>query len=399
MKSFRFPAGLVLPVVLLFVLSACSGSTDSDAGSPSNGAESTEDAIESGDSSTADGSDARSTLTVMRPDIDPSGNRVIAGSGALLSTEPVVVDLDEQPAWVVAVLEGDTAKTLAWAVEYESGRQVIVDSLGNIYRDDVSFELFRLASTEFESALPDGRLVTFEEWQAGLVQPTDRYPHGVLGDELEASSLAVQSTNTGFGVDASVEDDDGSVIEGIAPILADLTGDGKPEILVTISNGEVGARLGVFDTDLGLIAESDPIGKGRRWRNQLAVAPIGPDGEIEVIDIFTPHIGGPMEFFRLEGDRLNLVASQTGFTSHAIGSRNLDMAIVADADGDGSLDVVAPTNDRTELGIVTRTDDGTEVVGTVELPGRLTTNIGVRSVDDRLQFAVGTENNQLLIWP
>ena len=75
------------------------------------------------------------------------------------------------------------------------------------------------------------------------------------------------------------------------------------------------------------------IGRGNRWRHQIAVAPFGPNGERELVDVLTPHIGGVVEFYRMVGDRIEIVATVPGFTSHVIGSRNLDLALAADADG------------------------------------------------------------------
>ena len=42
-----------------------------------------------------------------------------------------------------------------------------------------------------------------------------------------------------------------------------------------------------------------------------------------------------VEFFQLENNELRIVAQVPGYTSHIIGSRNLDMALAGDFDGDG----------------------------------------------------------------
>ncbi|MEM9488375.1 MAG: hypothetical protein AAGC55_04480, partial [Myxococcota bacterium] len=142
---------------------------------------------------------------------------------------------------------------------------------------------------------------------------------------------------------------------------------------------------------------------------QLAIAPVGPGGEVEIIDVRTPHIGGTVQFFRIEGDELVRVASNSGYTSHRFGSRNLDLGVVADADGDGNLEVVVPTDRRDAIGVLRRTAgagagyDGVEVIADVALLGRMTTNLGVRVVEPdtqpRISFAVGTDEAVLRIWP
>ena len=259
------------------------------------------------------------------------------------------------------------------------------------------------AWSDFEDPLPDGRIVESDGFAVALVEPTDRYPHGVLGDRIEAAAIEVVDITTGertrFGPEAP------TVIEGISPIMADITGDGEVEVLVTQSNSDVGAWLAAWSTDGTLVAESPAIGRGNRWRNQLAVAPIGPAGEVEVIDVRTPHIGGVVQFFQVDGTVLDRAAATTGFTSHVIGSRNLDLGIVVDADGDGRLEVLLPTNDLSALGILRRNesddDMGVEVVSNVPLQGRLTTNIAVSepSPSGAVGVAVGTSDGLIRIWP
>jgi len=86
-----------------------------------------------------------------------------------------------------------------------------------------------------------------------------------------------------------------------------------------------------------------------------------------------------------------------------IGSRNLDLGIVVDADGDGTLNVVIPTNDRSALGVLKRDDSeqGVELVATVPFPGQLTTNVAVSEpgTGDAVSIAIGTSTNTLRIWP
>ena len=356
---------------------------------------------------------------LVQPDppwIGPGGNRVAEGRGAMDRVEPIDVALPEVPMLVLPVrsgwvgtgvaLPGSTAELTVddrrpeprWYVELESGRGVVVDeTLAVIER--VGAE--RLGGVDgFTDPLPDGVVVEAETFAAALVGPTDRYPHGALGDRIEASAVEVLGTDgrrrARFGPEPP------TVIEGLSAVVADATGDARPEILVTQSNADVGAWLALWSPDGELVAESDPIGQGNRWRNQLAVAPVGPGGEVEVIDVRTPHIGGTVQYHRVVGDRLERVAAQEGFTSHRIGSRNLDLGIVADADGDGTLDVVLPTDDRSTIGILTRTPDGVEIRAEVPLPGRMSTNLAVTptpGAEGALTFAVGTDEAVLRIWP
>ena len=248
-------------------------------------------------------------------------------------------------------------------------------------------------------ALPDSRLSVAKDGHISVLSgPTNRYPHAVLGDDIEASRIVIVDPDTASVV-AETTIGDPSVVEGIAAPWVDADGDGVEELLVTISNGEVGARLALLDRMGNFIAEGPPIGRGNRWRNQLGAGATGPNGEIEVIDVRVPHIGGVVEYFRLEGDELVRVAEQPGFTSHGIGSRNLDWALAADVTGDGRIDVIVPTQDRSALGILSRKTDGVAVVAQLGLPGRLTSNLAfAESPGGSISLAAGTAEGILRVW-
>ena len=234
----------------------------------------------------------------------------------------------------------------------------------------------------FDEPLPDGRVVRSGSVLAVLASPTDRYAHNVLGDAIEAA--AVEWVDVCDDTSGRIAVPDVDVIEGIAPMLADIDGDDEIEILVTLSNSSGGARLAAYELDGSLLAESAPIGQGNRWRNQLAVAPFGPEGQIEILDVQTPHIGGILQAFQLvEGDggaSLERVAASAGaFTSHPIRTRNLDMGIALDVDVDGSIDALVSAFERDRLIGMTRSNEpgGWTVVGEVALPGTLTSNVAV----------------------
>jgi hypothetical protein len=247
-----------------------------------------------------------------------------------------------------------------------------------------------------EDVIPGGRVVSTGFVGAVPVGPTQRYPHGVLGDDIEASALQIW---TDYGANPRVELAEDEVIEGISAIAAVL-GDGGPlGFLVTVSNAEDGARLRAYDEQGEVIAESDPIGRGFRWLHQIGVGPTGPDGEIEVIAVRTPHIGGVVEAYRLDGDRFERVAAIEGYSSHVIGSANLDMALLTDTDADGQLEIVVPTQAMTELAILERTADGFSELDRLPLDGSLATNIAAAvDRDGHLNLAVGTADGRLRVF-
>jgi hypothetical protein len=270
----------------------------------------------------------------------------------------------------------------------EDGNLVLANADGN--------ELFQLET----NALLDGRLLVDEQERILFLSgPTTRYDHGVLGDEIEASSITLVDPDPDPAIVLEIAVDPGEVIEGIMPLWADLDGDGQREIIVTQSSAEAGARIVVYSEDGSIIGQGAPVGQGYRWRHQLAAGPFGPDGETELVDVLTPHIGGFVEFYQLIGDDLVIVASVPGFTSHVIGTRNLDMAVGGDFDGDGHFELLLPDQSRNELGGIRRTANGAEVAWRVPVGGRVVTNLAAVELDDgQISVGAGREDGTLRIW-
>ncbi|MGI9529626.1 MAG: hypothetical protein ACR2NG_07940 [Acidimicrobiia bacterium] len=442
----------VVGLAAVLVLAACSGEESPIASSTDPAEEATTTRVEPLPSvvrseATPNPIDApRMALSTVSGPI--SGNRLVIGSSDLVNQDPLDVVLGGIPVWVVGVAD---AERPTWVVALESGdleawrlgdagpewfpldtdwlppgtpplvvntavgpavvsplvdasplshptqaagRFIYITESGGlvIVHEDKATELAI-------NALPDSRLnVSQDGLVSVLVEPTDRYRHGVLGDDIEAGGLLIIDPATEEVAGVAVIDEP-SVIEGIAAPWVDVDGDGTEELLVTVSNGEVGARLAVFDRGGELIAQGPPIGRGNRWRNQLGVAPTGPGGTAEVIDVRVPHIGGVVEYFELDGSELVSVAEQSGFTSHRIGSRNLDMAMAADVTGDGRVDVIVPTNDLDTLGVLSRTVDGVDIAAELPLPGQLSTNVaGASLTDGNVAIAAGTSEGILRIY-
>lgn len=246
--------------------------------------------------------------------------------------------------------------------------------------------------------LPDGRLTMSSEGVlAVLTQPTDRYPHGIAGDPIEAAAVDLIDMVTLDVVSIVVPD--GRVVEGISGMWVDLDDDGRQEVVLTLSDAEGGARLAVLSAEGKFVADSGPIGLGNRWRHQIAVAPFGPNGETELADVRTPHIGGTVEFFAWSDEQLQRTASLEGYSSHTIGSRNLDQTLAADADGDGRPEVVVPHRSMASLAGVQRSEAGAEEVWAYDLGAELTSNLtGVTMPDGRFVLVAGLSDGRVLVW-
>lgn len=307
--------------------------------------------------------------------------------GTVDPAAPPVLAAGADGVEMVVLAEGDSPLTARFVA---SGSSVAVLTDGDVRIGDAVFPV---------AALPDARIVSDGDGRVLVLSgATDRYAHGVVGDELEASSvtlLALEAETATRIIEVAGDE----VIEGVAPIWADLDGDGDREVIVTISTRTEGARIAVFDETGRVVAESDPIGRGGRWRHQIAAAPIGPNAEMEIVDVLTPHIGGVVEFFRRVGTELEIVASLGGFTSHFIGSRNLSIPLVADGNGDGRLEVILPSQDLGTIAGIHRTTVGAEVAWATPLDGRLSSNLSAVTLPDGgLALAAGRADGTVRIW-
>lgn len=380
------------------------------------------------------------------------GNRVVAGQGNVPNLTPIDIPLDGAPQWVTAV---PLAKGVLWGVVLADGRTqaflvdegevtpiasndltphiapvltvdpvqgqalflnppsadpngsapVIYNNAGHIAHANTAGELTLVDTGEIIGqppimALPDARLFFDGHGRLLLLtDPTDRYPHGVLGDAIEAGGFALIETDPEIRVLAHFLIPEPQVVEGIMPLWVDWNGDGKREILLTLSDADQGAQFALFAEDGTKLASSPAIGQGNRWRHQIAIAPLGPNGEMELAAVRTPHIGGVVEFYRWQGNELQLVAELPGYTSHVAGLRNLDMTMVGDFDGDGRAELLLPTADFTQLGGIQRTGEGATAVYHLDIGGELASNLaGVTMGDGETAVGLGRADNVLRIW-
>ncbi len=227
-----------------------------------------------------------------------------------------------------------------------------------------------------EDMLPDGEVSTGVKGiaEAWLIGPTERYAHGIMGDAIEASGIRVV-TAEGVILDLVLGPD--SVFEDRLARLADVDGDGRDEVIVVRSYLDAGAALAVYEVRDGALrrkAEAPAIGRPSRWLNPIGVADFDGDGAPEVAAVITPHIGGILKIYAVEGDALVEEAStKRGFSNHFIGSRELGLSAMADANGDGVTDIFVPSADRGALRIVTFAGGEFAEIASVALPARVNT--------------------------
>ncbi|MCB2116515.1 MAG: VCBS repeat-containing protein [Rhodobacteraceae bacterium] len=162
---------------------------------------------------------------------------------------------------------------------------------------------------------------------ADYEEPTERYPHGALGDPVEHGALVVSLAD---GRRHRVRLDGTLVFEDTAPRLVDLDGDGAPEILTVESHRDKGARLAVWGLEDGSftrLAATPFIGTRFRWLAPVGVADLDGDGRVEIAYVETPHLGKTLRIVRLEQGRLVPVAAEEGLTNHHFGAAAIEGGI------------------------------------------------------------------------
>ena len=227
-------------------------------------------------------------------------------------------------------------------------------------------------------ALPDGKVATGSRdiARAWLAEPTTRYDHGILGDKIEAGSLVIDTRD---GKQQTVRLRDDAVFEDLEPRIVDLDGDGHDAIVVVKSYLKRGSSLAVIAARRGkyeIIAETPPLGAPHRWLDPVGAADFSGGGKIDLALVRQPHVIGALELWTWSGGALHKVAELPDIANHIAGTRAIDMAAVADFDGDKIPDIAAPSLDRTHLRIVSFAPAAREIAS-IALPAKATTNLGL----------------------
>ncbi len=150
---------------------------------------------------------------------------------------------------------------------------------------------------------------------ASYADPTTRYTHGVLGDAVEWGALRLDLSD---GRRVRITLPDSLVFEDTTPRLADLDGDGGPEVIVVEAALDHGARLVIYD-ETGRIAATPHIGRANRWLAPVGAADLDGDGAVEIAYIDRPHLAKTLRIWRYQDRRLVHVADAPGLTNHRIG--------------------------------------------------------------------------------
>lgn len=202
---------------------------------------------------------------------------------------------------------------------------------------------------------------------------TDRYPHGILGDTLEASQLLVE-TNEGKQLEFVLPYN--RVFEDLEPRLVDLNNDKKDEIIVIESNINSGASLAVYSIvsgQLKRIASTEFLGTSNRWLNPVGVGDFNGNGQPDIALVATPHIGGILRLYEFSDSGLRLFSEYAGVSTHKIGSMNLGLGRVVKSNPKDLL--ILPDQSHRVLMLLEWTQTGMRQIAKIKLNGRLVSSL------------------------
>jgi hypothetical protein len=207
-----------------------------------------------------------------------------------------------------------------------------------------------------------------------------RYDHAVLGDAIEATRVLWLERHS-LEVLRELSLPAPHVFEDIAPRPVELrplrgpkggtsSGTSSGTGLLTVRSGPDGAQLALLVADatrpqgLRVLALGDTVGGFHRW-----LAP-STDGQ-HLAAVHTPHMGGVLHVYQLEGQQLTRRRLATDVSTHRIGSRELDLSVWAQ----GLL--ILPSQDGKQLRVLNAQANWAEVA-LLPLPGRVMLTTGLR---------------------
>ena len=230
-----------------------------------------------------------------------------------------------------------------------------------------------IESNAADADFPNSLVVNVNGESDGLVAAwydgaTERYKHGVLGDQIEAGELHVITNRDGEQCGQRVVLGFDEVFEDLAPRLVDMDADGEMDVVAVVSHRELGARLAIFghlkdDDSLTLKAATPNIGRANRWLAPIGTGDFNGDGRMDVAFIDRPHLAQVLRIYSYDPEGgLIQIASAQGFTNHRIGENFISSGVRTCA-GRTQLLTVDPTWSRILATSFVDTELVTEEVG------------------------------------
>lgn len=195
---------------------------------------------------------------------------------------------------------------------------------------EVNESVLNLLATKYER-LPEQEISISSDYgvYAQYAMPTEKYTHGILGDEIEAEQLVVVVDEVFYEYKLTED----YVFEDIRPRLYDVDGDSELEFITIRTNVNQGAGIAIYKIigeELLEYACVPDIGRSYRWLNIVAINDLDNNGIVDLAWIETPHIGGILKVASIEAGRLQVLSEVSQYSNHKIGERNLCLSVLTE---------------------------------------------------------------------
>ena len=218
-----------------------------------------------------------------------------------------------------------------------------------------------------------------------LSDGTERYRHGILGDKIEASAVTVIIVApNALAIRSRYALKSPAVVEDLIPMVAPI-GEGRRPALVMVKSvtrqGSSVLALGWREAGLEPLAEGPGFGLGNRWVHVIGAADVTGDGIPVLVVVNTPHTAGVLVAYQRRAAALVPLAKALGYSSHLLGSRNQDQAVIADLSGNGRVEVILPRQNRDVLAALELSNGRWEERWALQLSGPVQSNVLVDDLD------------------
>jgi len=231
-----------------------------------------------------------------------------------------------------------------------------------------------------------------------LYQQTLDYDHEILGDAIEAKSMAVileDNTKLTHTLDKNY------VFEDLRVRLYDIDEDNKDELFIIKTDVEKGASLAVYkveDKSIKQVATSGHLNRTYRWLNVLGFGDFDGNGVKNVAIIKTPHIGGVLTIYEYKNNELVEKYSRYGFTNHFIGSTELDMGTVNDLNNDNIDELILLKMDARTIKVANYKNNRYKELLTINNSSKVNSAILVKDLNnDGVKEIIYTLRNKKLV--